>query len=148
MTTWKIAIVQMDCEFAGKEQNLAAIREKLREAAGHGARFVVFPECILTGYCFTSKENAWPHAEPIPGPSTQLLAQDCRELGVWAAVGMLEARPGDGALFNACALVGPHGVAGSYRKIHLPFLGVDRFTTPGDQPFAVHELKGRDSDGR
>ena len=30
----------------------------------------------------------------------------------------------------------------SSRKIHLPFLGVDRFTTPGDQPFAVHEAAG------
>src|SRR5262249_33693261 len=45
-------------------------------------------------------------------------------------------------LFNACALVGPHGVAGSYRKIHLPCLGVDRFVTPGDRPFAVHDLGG------
>ena len=29
-----------------------------------------------------------------------------------------------------------------YRKIHLPFLGMDRFTTPGDRPFAVHEAAG------
>ena len=40
-------------------------------------------------------------------------------------------------LFNACVLVGPDGVLGSYRKIHLPYLGIDRFTTPGDRPFAV-----------
>lgn len=142
MTSWKIAAVQMDCRLAAKEQNLAAIQAKLREAAGKGARLVIFPECILTGYCFTSKDEAWPHAEPIPGPSTEILRQDCRELGIWTAVGMLEARPADGALFNACALVGPDGVAATYRKIHLPFLGVDRFTTPGDQPFAVHDLGG------
>ena len=30
----------------------------------------------------------------------------------------------------------------SYRKIHLPFLGIDRFTDPGDRPFAVHEVAG------
>jgi predicted amidohydrolase len=53
---------------------------------------------------------------------------------------MLE-RSGD-ALFNACAVVGPNGLIGSYRKIHLPCLGVDRFTTPGDRPFAVHDLDG------
>ena len=45
-------------------------------------------------------------------------------------------------LFNACALVGPDGLVGSYRKIHLPFLGVDRFADPGDRPFAVHEAAG------
>jgi len=59
---------------------------------------------------------------------------------VFAIYGLLEA---DGErVFNASALVGPDGVVGSYRKIHLPYLGVDRFTTPGDRPFAVHEAAG------
>ena len=30
---------------------------------------------------------------------------------------------------------------GTYRKVHLPFLGIDRFTTPGDRPFAVQEIR-------
>ena len=30
-------------------------------------------------------------------------------------------------------LVGPDGLIGTYRKTHLPFLGVDRFVTPGDE---------------
>ena len=132
----------MDCRLGAKAANLAVIRERLRTAHAHGARLVIFPECALTGYCFTSKEEAWPHAETVPGPATELLARDCRELGVWTVVGLLEARPSDGALFNAAVLVGPAGVAAVYRKIHLPFLGVDRFTTPGDQPFAVHDLGG------
>ena len=49
---------------------------------------------------------------------------------------------GPGRIFNACALVGPNGFIAGYRKVHLPFLGVDRFTTPGDRPFAVHDLGG------
>ncbi len=142
MTAWKIACVQMACQFADKGSNLAQIRVKLREAAGQGAKLVVFPECILTGYCFESKEEAWPLAETLPGPSTAVLAQDCRQLGVWVVLGMIEARPEDGALFNVCVLIGPHGLAATYRKIHLPFLGLDRFTTPGDRPFAVHDLGG------
>jgi len=142
MAPWKIAAVQMDCRLGAKQDNLETIRAKLREAAKHAARLIVFPECILTGYCFTSKEEAWPYAEPIPGPSTETLAAVCRQLGVWAVVGMLEAGQSDGTLFNACALIGPGGVAAVYRKIHLPFLGVDRFTTPGDRPFAVHDLDG------
>ena len=44
--------------------------------------------------------------------------------------GLLE-RVGDD-IYNAAVLVGPDGVIGSYRKTHLPFLGVDRFTVPGD----------------
>jgi predicted amidohydrolase len=39
-------------------------------------------------------------------------------------------------------LVGPAGYLAGYRKIHLPYLGIDRFTTPGNRPFAVHDLGG------
>jgi len=51
-------------------------------------------------------------------------------------LGMLER---DGSrVFNAAVLVGPAGVVGSYRKVHLPYLGIDMFTSYGDRPFAVH----------
>src|SRR6516164_1283486 len=112
---WKIAAVQMDCRFADKVANLDAIRSRLREAVNHGARLVVFPECALSGYCFESKQEALPLAEPVPGPSTEAIAEDCRKAKVWAVVGMLEARPADGAMFNACVLIGPNGVAATYR---------------------------------
>jgi predicted amidohydrolase len=132
----------MDCRLGERRANLDAVRERLQTAAREGARFVVFPECVLTGYSFESKQEAWPHAEPVPGPSTEALAGDCRRLGVWAVVGTLERVEDGDDLFNACVLVGPRGLAASYRKIHLPYLGVDRFTTPGDRPFAVHDLGG------
>jgi 5-aminopentanamidase len=135
-----IAIAQIDIAFADKPRNLARMIEVLGQAAAKGAKLVVFPEAALTGYCFDSLADARPHAEPIPGPSTQRLTSVCRELNVFAIYGLLES---DGEkVFNACALVGPDGVVGSYRKIHLPFLGVDRFTTPGDRAFAVHEAAG------
>ena len=41
-------------------------------------------------------------------------------------------RDGD-LLYNVAVLVGPDGLVGSYRKTHLPFLGVDRFTVAGDE---------------
>jgi predicted amidohydrolase len=41
-------------------------------------------------------------------------------------------------------LVAPGGLIGSYRKTHLPFLGVDRYLTPGDRQFQVFDLpRGR-----
>ncbi len=140
MPRWKIAAVQMDCTFAEKAKNLDAVRAHLHEAASNDARLVIFPECILPGYCYDSLAEACPHAEPIPGPSTLALAEDCAKLGVWTVVGMLEAA-GD-KLYNVAVLIGPSGVQAVYRKIHLPFLGVDRFTAGGDQPFAVHDLGG------
>jgi predicted amidohydrolase len=138
MSLWKIAAVQMDCRLAEPRHNLEVMVARLREAASKGARLILFPECALAGYCFDSKDEAWPHAEPIPGPSSLALAAECGRLGVWAVAGMLEKSGND--LFNTAVLTGPKGIEGSYRKIHLPFLGVDRFTTPGERPFAVHDL--------
>src|SRR5262249_62028826 len=115
---------------ADKIHNLRNVRARLEAATAQGARLIVFPECVLTGYSFESKEEAWPHAETIPGPSTEVLLIDCRRLNVWAVLGLLERGP-QGRLFNASVLLGPSGQIEVYRKIHLPCLGVDRVTTPG-----------------
>jgi 5-aminopentanamidase len=139
--TWTVAGVQMGCVLADKAANLAAMTRKLSEAADRGARLVVFPECALTGYGFESRDQVRAAAEPLPGPAVDVLARECARRGVWAVFGLLEAAP-DGKLFNACALVGPAGFVAGYRKVHLPCLGADRFTDPGDRPFAVHDLGG------
>jgi predicted amidohydrolase len=141
MSTWKIAGVQVDCRLADVAANLETIRQGLHRAADLGARLIVFPECALTGYCYRSKEEAQPHAQPLPGPAGDALAADCKQRGVFVVAGLLE-RGERGELFNSCLLVGPDGYLGSYRKVHLPFLGIDRFATPGDRPFAVHDLGG------
>jgi predicted amidohydrolase len=138
-TTYKIAAAQIDIALGEKEHNLNRIEEILREAAWQGARLCVFPECALTGYCFDSLEEALPHAEPVPGPSTQRLSDVCRQVRCSAVVGMLERH--DDAVFNTAVLVGAEGVVGRYRKVHLPYLGVDRFTTAG-QGFDVLALDG------
>ena len=80
------------------------------------------------------------YAEPVPGPSSKEIASACAGADAFAVYGLLE-RDGD-RLFNVSVLVGPDGVVGSYRKVHLPYLGVDRFTDPGDRPFEVLEADG------
>jgi predicted amidohydrolase len=133
--TVRIAGVQMDVHLGQPAKNLARMLEFIGQTAREQALLTVFPECALSGYCFDSLEEARSHAEPVPGPSTQRLAEACRELQSFAVMGMLEA---DGPqLFNACVLVGPSGIIGTYRKVHLPYLGIDRFTTPGDRGFPV-----------
>src|SRR5262249_23665825 len=108
MLSWKIAAVQMDCKLADRAHNLEHLMAHLQETARQGARLTMFPECALSGYCYDSKAEAWQHAEPIPGPSTQTLAAECQRLGTWAVVGMLETSGAD--LFNTAALLGPRGV--------------------------------------
>ena len=140
MANTKIACVQIDIDQGNVETNRKTIVSRIRKAADAGVQFVIFPECSLTGYCFDSLEEAAPFAEPIDGPSAQAFVEVCRETGVHAVIGFIEK---EGASFyNAAMLAGPGaaGVIGNYRKVHLPFLGVDRFLTPGDKPFEVFEL--------
>jgi predicted amidohydrolase len=141
MANWIVAGVQMNCTLGDTHANRTAIVAKLHEAAARGAKLVVFPECILTGYGFNSRAEAQAVAEPLPGPSTHFVAEACAKLGVWCVFGLLESTA-DGKLFNACALVGPSGFVAGYRKLHLPCLGADRFTDPGDRPLAVQDLGG------
>jgi predicted amidohydrolase len=132
----KIAGVQMDVAIGEVNRNVDRMVAMLRQTAAQGAQLTVFPECAVSGYCFNSVDEARPHAQAIPGPATERMRQACAELDCYAVFGMLE---WDGSrLFNAAVLVGPEGVAGAYRKVHLPFLGIDMHTTPGDRPFAVH----------
>lgn len=136
----RVAAIQMEPKLAEVARNLEVILDRLRQAASEGAGLAVFPECALTGYCYTSKSEAMEVAEPIDGPSLHRLGEACASLGVHAVVGHIE-RDGD-RLFNACTLVGPRGVVGSYRKVHMPCMGLDKLADPGDRPFAVHEADG------
>ena len=140
MTRWTVAAVQFDCKLNDPATNLAAITRLLNEAADRGANLIAFPELALTGYGYPTRDAVESVAEPIPGPSTEVVAQLCMSRNVFAVFGLIEK---DGPnRYNAAALVGPQGLVGSYRKIHLPCVGVDRFLDPGDRPFAVHDLGG------
>src|ERR1700682_4260451 len=107
MPTFKIACAQFDCRLGDAAFNLQRMQIKLREAARAGAYLVVFPECALTGYCFETKEEALPHAESLPGASSEALAAQCRALGVHAIFGLLERDAAGKGFFNACVLIGP-----------------------------------------
>ena len=136
----KIVGVQMDISLGEVEENLQRIIEKLHAAAQQQGELVIFPECALTGYCFDSREEAMKYAELENGPAKQQLIAVCQKLKLHCIVGYLE-KSGD-QFFNAAALLGPDGAVGNYRKVHLPFLGVDRFTDYGDRPFATQQAQG------
>lgn len=138
---FRVAAVQMDVQLGEKARNLERLNRFTRQAAGKGARLVVFPECALTGYCFESRAEAREFAEPVPGPSTRSMEELCQELGVHVVFGLVEQEvtPDGERIYNALALVGPKGLVASYRKVHLPHLGLDQFADGGDRPFAAHE---------
>jgi predicted amidohydrolase len=125
----------MDVKILAKEHNLNQILRYVEQAARAGAKLVVFPECALSGYCFTSRAEAAPMAEEVPGPSTEKIRAATRALDCTVVVGLLE-RAG-GQIFNAAAVVTPQGIPGTYRKLHLPCLGIDWHAALGDKAFPV-----------
>lgn len=132
-----IACVQTDVTFADIHSNLQRVLQWLTQAGEAGADLVVLPECMLSGYAYDSREAAMPHAMELSDRRFAELAAAAAKFDLYLTLGFLE-RSGD-KLFNALALIGPSGIVGHYRKIHLPHLGIDRFVDRGDIPFQVHQ---------
>ena len=138
--TFQVAAVQMEPKLGRLDANLEQILNWLEPAAMAGAKLVVFPECALSGYGFSSRAEGLAHAVSLDSAPVQSVVEACNRHQCYCIFGLLER---DGTrLFNACVLAGPQGVVGSYRKVHLPFLGIDMFVDPGDRPFAIHDAGG------
>ncbi len=141
----RVCGVQTDPGLGETEANAELIRDRMSEAASEGARLVVFPEAALTGYVFDSRQQALDGAVEAESPAVRSVRDACRELGMWTVFGAIERfRGGEGSdrdrLYNTAFLSSPSGELHRYRKVHTLCLGVDRFTTPGDEGFRVWEL--------
>jgi predicted amidohydrolase len=107
-----------------REQTLGRMLKLLEEAAGRGARLVVFPELAFTTFFprwFMEGEALDGYFERgMPNPAVQPLFDCARELGVGFYVGYAELTP-EGRRFNGSILVARDGeILGRYRKVHLP----------------------------
>lgn len=134
--TIKIAGIQMEPVILDKDRNLTRSLELIKTAAQEGTQLIVFPEAALSGYVFHSLEEALPLTETVPGPSTEKIMDSCRKLNLHVVIGLLE--KDKGRYYNTAAFIGPSGLIGKYRKLHLPYLGIDRFLNHGDMPLKVY----------
>jgi 5-aminopentanamidase len=137
---YRVAAVQLEPKLGQLDANLERILHRLEQATAAGAMLAVFPECALSGYGFSTREEGLAHAVSIDSAPVRRVVESCERHQCFCVFGLLE-RVGP-RLFNACVLAGPQGVIASYRKVHLPFLGIDMFADPGDRPFAVHDAGG------
>ena len=126
----RIAAAQIETSIGNTQANLEKMQAWIKRAAEDSVQLIVFPECALSGYDLSEKE-ADTLAQPVPGPAVESLVQTSRDTGMHVVFGMIE-RGAGGSLYNTAVLLGPDGVIGTYRKTHLPTLGVDRYLTPGD----------------
>ena len=57
MAKFKVAAVQTYSLVDGQKNNLEAITASIREAAGKGAKLIVFPECMNNGYVWQRSQT-------------------------------------------------------------------------------------------
>lgn len=143
--TVAVACINWHGTWGDKIANLGKIMAKIREATKLGANIITFPELTLSGYecgeearrdekpCSMHMEAA----ETIPGPATEEIAKLTRELGVYAIFGMPEKDSKDPNIrYISAPVVGPGGLIGKYRKVHLaptPLFTETICFKPGDE---------------
>jgi len=93
--------------------NLSLLIEKARDAD-----LIVIPELSNSGYNFESKEQAFNLSEEIDKSDfVDFLAKEANRLNLIIVSGINEQE--NGKLYNTSVLIGPKGLIGKYRKIHL-----------------------------
>lgn len=130
----RVAVVQSKPIFGEIDPNLRQISTLM---AGTKADLYVLPELFNTGYNFVDKQEAEALSEEIPGPTYEVIAAFARRNSCYVAYGFAE-RNAD-QIYNSSALVGPTGLVGVYRKVHL-YARENLFFSPGNVGFPVFDL--------
>jgi predicted amidohydrolase len=138
--TIRVAAAQIDPQLGEVDRNLERIERTIAEAAAAGARLVVLPEAAVTGYVFENLDEALTVAQRASAVAEQRLADAAAAHDLALVVGTLEAEGRE--VFNTALIFSPDGRRYRYRKMHLPYLGVDRFATPGPDAPEVYDLAG------
>ncbi|MGD9762270.1 MAG: carbon-nitrogen hydrolase family protein [Candidatus Binatia bacterium] len=101
-----------------KEENFARTTALVREAAERGAALVVLPEMFFWRGPRAAEPEA---AEPIPGPTTERLAELARTFGIVLVGGsLLERLAGSAKAYNTSTVHDADGaLLATYRKVHL-----------------------------
>lgn len=133
-----VSAVQQACG-TDKQANLDFSIAQIKEAAKAGAQLVVLPELHLGPYfCQTEDLGQFALAEAIPGPSTAILADTAKQLGVVIVATIFEKRA-PGLYHNTSVVLEADGsIAGIYRKMHIPDdpgFYEKYYFTPGDLGF-------------
>lgn len=129
----KIAVIQTNPVFGKISANVQAAVGQMNTVK---ADLYVLPELFNTGYNFTNKEEVASLAEESSGPTFRAVSDFTKTNACYAVYGFAEKAD---FFFNSSALVGPKGLIGVYRKIHL-FYRETLFFAPGNLGFPVFDL--------
>ncbi len=113
-----VACVQMEPRVGHTRDNVEASIRYIEQAAAQGASLIVLPELANSGYVFASRAEAFALSEPLADSETvRAWSEAARRLGVHLVAGIAERE--DQRLYNSAVFIGPAGLIGRYRKLHL-----------------------------
>jgi len=142
----RVAAAAVDTKPGQLQANLDKLAHAAARAADDGAQLVLFPELSLSGFIPNhppGDHEAWLRralaearrlAIRLDAPPVGALAQIAADKRIWISAGMLE--DAGNVLFNTQLLVGPQGLAGYWRKLHVPIFEMP-FYNGGDAPRVV-----------
>jgi len=126
-------------------ENLRRGAAKVEEAAIAGANVICLPELFRSRY-FCQREDVamFDLAEPVPGPTTEILSAVARRRGVVVIAPLFERRAA-GVYHNSAAVIDADGgILGLYRKMHIPddpSYYEKFYFTPGDLGFRSFDTR-------
>ncbi len=144
MSKVKVGLVQMSCSGDAK-LNMDKAIAGIKDAAAKGANIVCLQELFNSLYfCDVEDYENFKLAEPVPGPSTDILSAVAKEAGVVVIASLFEKRA-QGLYHNTTAVLDADGsYLGKYRKMHIPDdpAYFEKFYfTPGDLGYKMFETK-------
>jgi len=137
MQTVKIAACQIDISLGKLDSNFEKVTRMISLAVENKAQIIIFPECVLSGYCLNSAGETESMALEKTSPYLSEIFKICGSLNVFCILGFIEKE--ENSFYNSAGIFGPEGYFAGYRKVHLPVLGVDRFVSPGNLGFPVFD---------
>ncbi len=138
----RIVLIQMACE-ESPERNLEKATARIERAAADGAQIVCLQELYRSRYpCQSEDDNKFELAEPIPGPSSEVLGRLAAARRI-AIIAPIFERRAPGLYHNSALVLDSSGVVGLYRKMHIPDdpgYYEKFYFTPGDRDFTTHRV--------
>ena len=111
--TIRVAAVQMNCDPGKIDRNLAHAEKLIVDTVEKGAKLVLLPELMPSGYVLT--EEIWDSAETVNGKSVKWLLNTAKHFGIYLGFSFLEAEGED--FYNSFVLSDPTGkLLGRVRK--------------------------------
>jgi predicted amidohydrolase len=107
----------MSCDLADKVSNMEKAILYIKEAVRQEAKLIVLPELFSTGY--SVEEFDLFLAESLNDETINKLFEVSRQHDVFIAGAIIEKGEKNGTVYDTAFLVGPEGLVGKHRKIHL-----------------------------